>query len=46
MSFAKVYSLLENKALRKGRTKEEVQEVICWLTGYVESDITEMLANP
>lgn len=45
MSFAKVYSLLENKALRKGRTKEEVQEVICWLTGYVESDITEMLAN-
>ena len=34
MSFAKVYPLLVQKAERKGRTKAEVDEVICWLTGY------------
>ena len=34
MSFAKVYPLLVEKAKRKGRTKAEVDEVICWLTGY------------
>ena len=34
MSFAKVYPLLVNKAVRKGRTAEEVDQVIQWLTGY------------
>ena len=34
MSMAKVYPLLVQKAERKGRTKAEVDEVICWLTGY------------
>ena len=34
MDFGKVYGLLLNKATRKGRTKAEVDEVICWLTGY------------
>jgi len=34
MSFAKLYDLLLNKATRKGRTRAEVDEVICWLTGY------------
>ena len=34
MSFAKVYPLLVQKAERKGRTKAEVDEVTCWLTGY------------
>ena len=34
MSFAKVYPLLVQKAERKGRTKAEVDAVICWLTGY------------
>ena len=34
MSFATVYPLLVQKAERKGRTKAEVDEVICWLTGY------------
>ena len=34
MSFAKVYPLLVQKAERKGRTKAEVDEVICWFTGY------------
>ena len=34
MSFAKLYDLLLNKATRKGRTRAELDEVICWLTGY------------
>jgi hypothetical protein len=34
MSFASVYPLYVQKAERKGRTKEEVDEVITWLTGY------------
>lgn len=34
MSFAKVYPLYIAKAQRKGRTKEEVDQIICWLTGY------------
>jgi hypothetical protein len=32
--FAKVYPLYIRKAEAKGRTKEEVDEIICWLTGY------------
>lgn len=34
MSFAKVYPALVAKAERKGRTKAEADEIICWLTGY------------
>lgn len=34
MPFAAVYPAYVNKAKRKGRTKEEVDRVICWLTGY------------
>lgn len=34
MSFAGVYPLYLQKAERKGRTKEEVDEIIFWLTGY------------
>ena len=34
MSFAGVYPHYIKKAEKKGRTKEEVDTVICWLTGY------------
>ena len=34
MQFAKVYPLYVQKAERKGRTKEEVDQIIFWLTGY------------
>ena len=34
MDFGKVYGLLLDKATKKGRTKAEVDEVVCWLTGY------------
>jgi hypothetical protein len=32
--FADVYPLYLNKVIRKGRTKDEVDEIISWLTGY------------
>jgi hypothetical protein len=34
MSFASVYPLYVQKAEKKGRTRDEVDEVIAWLTGY------------
>jgi hypothetical protein len=34
MPFASVYPLYVQKAEGKGRKKQEVDEVICWLTGY------------
>lgn len=33
-AFAKVYPMYVQKAVRKNRTKEEVDQLICWLTGY------------
>ncbi len=39
MSFARVYPLLVSKAEKKGRTRQEVDEIICWLTGYGREDI-------
>ena len=32
--FSSVYPLYVQKAERKGRTKDEVDRIICWLTGY------------
>ena len=34
MSFAGVYPHYINKVERKGHTKEELDTIICWLTGY------------
>jgi len=34
--FSKVYPLYVQKAERKNRTKEEVDLIICWLTGYTQ----------
>jgi len=34
MKFASIYPLYVQKAERKNRTKEEVDQIICWLTGY------------
>ncbi len=46
MDFAKVYWLLVNKAVKKGRKKEEVDEVIQWLTGYRQEELEKLLENP
>ena len=43
MKFSKVYPLLVQKAERKGRTKEEVDQIICWLTGYDLKGLKEQM---
>ena len=43
MKFAKVYPLYVQKAERKGRTREEVDQVICWLTGYDRAELREQV---
>lgn len=40
--FGKIYSLLVAKALRKGRSIEEVEAVTSWLTGYSPEKIREL----
>lgn len=39
MAFAKVYPLYIAKAERKGRSREEVDTIIRWLTGYDEEGL-------
>ena len=41
--FAKVYPLYVQKAERKRRTKEEVDQIICWLTGYSSADLQRQI---
>ena len=41
MSFGKVYPLLVNKAVKKGRTAEEVNQLIIWLTGYSPEEVEQ-----
>ena len=45
MPFASVYPAYVNKAERKGRTRDEVDRVICWLTGYDEAGLQRQLAQ-
>ena len=42
-SFASVYPHYVTKAERKGRTRQEVDEVICWLTGYSPDALAEQI---
>ena len=43
MSFASVYPFYVAKAEKKGRTKSEVDAVICWLTGYSRQGLAGQL---
>ncbi len=45
MEFGSVYPLYVQKATRKGRTKEEVDEIIFWLTGYDRRTLQEQMDN-
>lgn len=45
MLFARVYPLYIQKAERKGRTKEEVDEIIFWLTGYDKQSLQQHIDN-
>ena len=43
MAFAKVYPMYVQKAERKGRTQEEVDQIIRWLTGYTAAGLTKQI---
>jgi hypothetical protein len=43
MAFSSVYPHYVAKAEKKGRTKAQVDEVICWLTGYSPEQFVEQL---
>jgi hypothetical protein len=43
MKFGEVYPLYVKKAERKGRTKDEVDQIICWLTGYTRSGLQQQI---
>jgi hypothetical protein len=43
MKFAKVYPMYVQKAEKKNRTKEEVDQVICWLTGYDKAGLKKQI---
>lgn len=45
ISFSSVYPLYVAKAVSKGRTKEEVDEIILWLTGYSQKQLQAQLAD-
>ena len=43
MKFAGVYPLYVQKAERKNRTKEEVDQIICWLTGFDQTGLEQQI---
>lgn len=45
MGFGKVYPLLVSKAEKKGRTRDEVAQVVSWLTGYTAEEIEAAAAS-
>ena len=45
MSVAGVYPHYIQKAEKKGRTKAEVDTIICWLTGYDQKTLQQHLDN-
>jgi hypothetical protein len=45
MRFSSVYPLYVRKAEAKGRTKDEVDQVMCWLTGYSPQELQQQAAS-
>ena len=43
--FSKVHPLYVQKAERKGRSREEVDRLICWLTGYSEAGLRQQIES-
>lgn len=43
MPFASVYPAYVNKAERKGRTQQELDRIICWLTGYDQAGLLRQI---
>lgn len=45
MSFSSIYPLLAAKVEKKGKTKEQLNEIITWLTGYDSAGLDAALAD-
>jgi hypothetical protein len=45
MPFGRVYPAYVNKVERKGRSKDDLDRIICWLTGYTAEGLTQQIAN-
>jgi len=45
MVFSTIYPLYIQKAEKKGRTKSEVDNIICWLLGYNEKELLQQIEN-
>jgi len=45
MPFSSIYPLYIQKAVKKGRTKEEVDEIIFWLTGYDAHSLQQQIID-
>lgn len=43
IKFAKVYPLYVQKAEHKNRTREQVDQIICWLTGYDQAGLQQQI---
>lgn len=43
MKFSSVYPMYVQKAERKKRTKEEVDQIICWLTGHSQAELQRQI---
>ena len=43
MKFSSVYPMYVQKAERKHRTKKEVDQIICWLTGYSQAELQNQI---
>ncbi|HBP25950.1 MAG TPA: DUF2200 domain-containing protein [Acholeplasmatales bacterium] len=45
MSFSDLYPMYVAKATKKNRTQAEVDEIICWLTGYSKEELQTQISN-
>jgi len=45
MKFSQVYPAFIAKAERKNRTREEVDQIICWLTGYSKTELQQQIGQ-
>ena len=45
MTFVSVYPHYVDKVVKKGRTNEELHEVIKWLTGYDDADLEKLMSE-
>ena len=45
MAFSKIYPMYVSKAEKKGRSKAEVDEVLCWVTGYTQSQLEKQVSR-